>query len=127
MEFAGQAPAAEPRAEPAGAAPVALAHHADDHLELFFLRLLRGSGGEGLGGMKWRNPSPLNRQVELVRPLLAQPKSALLILASELGVRFREDASNGCLDIQRNRIRHELLPLLRANYQPALDLSLIHI
>ena len=100
---------------------IALAHHADDHLELFFLRLLRGTGGEGLGGMKWRNPSPVNRQVELVRPLLDQPKSALFILASELGVRFREDASNGCLDIQRNRIRHELLPLLRANYQPALD------
>lgn len=100
---------------------VALAHHADDHLELFFLRLLRGSGGEGLGGMKWRNPSPVNRQVELVRPLLDQPKSALLALASEMGVRFREDASNACLDIQRNRIRHELLPLLRSNYQPALN------
>ena len=56
---------------------VALAHHADDQLELFFLRLLRGSGGEGLAGMKWRNPSPSDAKVQLVRPLLDQPKAAL--------------------------------------------------
>ena len=36
----------------------ALAHHADDQVELFFLRLLRGAGGEGMAGMKWRSPSP---------------------------------------------------------------------
>src|ERR1039457_4414130 len=35
---------------------VALAHHADDQVELFFLRLLRGAGGEGVAGMKWRSP-----------------------------------------------------------------------
>jgi tRNA(Ile)-lysidine synthase len=100
---------------------IALAHHADDQLELFFLRLFRGSGGEGLSGIRWQNPSPNNRQVELVRPLLDQPKSALLRHAVEAGIRFREDATNACLDIQRNRIRHELLPLLRAKFQPALD------
>jgi len=100
---------------------IALAHHADDQIELFFLRLFRGSGGDGLAGMKWRSPSPVNRAIELVRPLLDQPKSALLSHATETGIRFREDASNACLDIQRNRIRHELLPLLRAKYQPALD------
>jgi len=100
---------------------IALAHHADDQIELFFLRLFRGSGGDGLAGMKWRSPSPVDRDIELVRPLLDQPKSALLSYATETGIRFREDASNACLDIQRNRIRHELLPLLRAKYQPALD------
>jgi tRNA(Ile)-lysidine synthase len=100
---------------------VALAHHADDQLELFFLRLLRGSGGEGLGGMKWRSPSPSKPRIELVRPLLDQPKAVLLAYASEHGIQYREDASNATLDFQRNRIRHELLPLLRRNYQPALD------
>ena len=39
---------------------VALAHHADDQVELFFLRVLRGAGGEGLAGMKWRSPSPVD-------------------------------------------------------------------
>ena len=95
------------------ASAVALAHHADDQLELFFLRLLRGGGGEGLAGMKWRNPSPADARIELVRPLLDQPKVALAEYASQRGIRHREDATNALLDFQRNRIRHELLPLLR--------------
>lgn len=99
---------------------VALAHHADDQLELFFLRFLRGSGPEGLAGMKWRSPSPANANVVLARPLLEQPKSALLEYAKIHKLKFREDASNACLNILRNRLRHELLPLLRRKYQPAL-------
>src|ERR1043166_2265835 len=62
---------------------VALAHHADDQLEHFFLRLLRGSGGKGLAGMKWRSPSPRDPRIELVRPLLDQRKSALRAYAAE--------------------------------------------
>jgi tRNA(Ile)-lysidine synthase len=104
---------------------VALAHHADDQLELFFLRLLRGSGGEGLAGMKWRSPSPSESRVNLVRPLLGEPKSALREYAATKRLRFREDTSNACPDIQRNRIRHELLPLLRRKYQPALDRTIL--
>lgn len=106
---------------------IALAHHADDQLELFFLRLLRGSGGEGLAGMKWRASSASDSQVELIRPLLDQPKAALLEYAKENQVQFREDASNAVLDFQRNRIRHELLPLLRRKYQPALDKTLLRV
>lgn len=103
---------------------VALAHHADDQLELFFLRLFRGSGGEGLAGMKWRNPSPHDQTIELVRPLLDVPKSMLAAYAAAHRIRFREDASNALLDIPRNRIRHKLLPLLRTQFQPALDRTL---
>ena len=103
---------------------IALAHHADDQLELFFLRLFRGSGGEGLAGMKWRNPSPHDRTIQLVRPLLDVPKLMLVAYAADHGIRFREDASNALLDIPRNRIRHKLLPLLRSEFQPALDRTL---
>ena len=106
---------------------IALAHHSDDQLELFFLRLLRGSGGEGLSGMKWRNPSPGDPAIELVHPLLEQPKAALIAFAAERGIRYREDASNAVLDFQRNRIRHELLPLLRKQYQPALGRTLARV
>jgi tRNA(Ile)-lysidine synthetase-like protein len=108
-----------------GIGNVALAHHADDQLELFFLRLLRGSGVEGLAGMKWSNPSPANPRITLVRPILDQPKSALRDYALKHRIHFREDATNSSLDIQRNRIRRELLPLLRAKYQPALDQTVL--
>ncbi len=106
---------------------VALAHHADDQLELFFLRLLRGSGGEGLAGMRWRTRSASDTTVQLVRPLLDQPKAVLLKYAVERGVCYREDTSNALLDFQRNRIRHELLPLLRRKYQPALDKTISRV
>ena len=99
---------------------IALAHHADDQVELFFLRLLRGAGVEGLAGMKWRNPSPANSKIVLARPLLAESKAVLQTWAAREKIAFREDATNAQLDIRRNRIRHELLPLLTEKFQPAL-------
>lgn len=98
---------------------VATAHHADDQVELFFLRILRGAGSAGLAGMKWIS-SPADPGILFVRPLLGHSKSDLAEFARAEGVRFSEDASNANSDILRNRVRHELLPLLRANYQPAL-------
>ena len=106
---------------------IALAHHADDQVELFFLRLLRGSGSEGLAGMKWRNPSPANPKIQLLRPLLEQSKESLCDHARAKKIPFREDASNQWLDIQRNRIRRELLPLLRRKYQPALQRTILRV
>lgn len=104
-----------------GIRTVALAHHADDQVELFFLRLLRGAGSDGLAGMKWHSPSPARRGIQLVRPLLDLPKRALEAYATVNRIPYRQDASNASLDIQRNRLRQQLLPLLRKKYQPALD------
>jgi tRNA(Ile)-lysidine synthase len=106
---------------------VALAHHADDQVELFFLRALRGAGGEGLAGMKWRSRSPVNGKIELIRPLLGTTKSELRELARVNGIRFREDATNARLDLPRNRVRNELLPLLRRRYQPALTRTILRL
>ncbi len=103
-----------------GIRSIALAHHADDQVELFFLRLLRGAGADGLAGMKWSNPSPEDGRLMLIRPLLDQSKSALREFARAEGIPFRHDASNDSPGIRRNRIRHELLPLLARQYQPAL-------
>ncbi len=66
--------------------------------------------------MKWRNPSPAQRAVELVRPLLDVTKAAVREYAAGQGITFREDASNASLDILRNRIRHELLPWLERRF-----------
>ncbi len=106
---------------------IALAHHADDQVELFFLRLLRGSGAEGLGGMKWKSRSPADRSVWLIRPLLDSSKAGLLEFAAENKIRFRDDATNFRRDFLRNRIRNELLPLLRAEYQPALNKTVLRL
>ena len=99
---------------------IALAHHADDQVELFFLRLLRGAGGEGLAGMKWRVPSPVDSRTWLIRPLLDVRRAELTSFAKEHRIAFREDATNASLVHNRNRIRHELLPLLESRYQPGL-------
>jgi tRNA(Ile)-lysidine synthase len=92
---------------------IALAHHADDQVELFFLRLFRGTGSQGLSGMKWASPSPADPSILLVRPFLNQPKAALRRAAGAARVAFSEDATNTQLDMERNRIRHKLIPLLR--------------
>jgi tRNA(Ile)-lysidine synthase len=106
---------------------IALAHHADDQVELFFLRLLRGAGGEGLAGMKWRSPSPADKTISLVRPLLDFSKSEIAEFARENKIHFREDATNFSSDFLRNRIRNELLPLLRKKYQPGLDKAVLRL
>lgn len=104
---------------------VALAHHADDQVELFLLRLLRGAGPEGLSGMDWKEPSPADPAVHLARPLLGLSRDELRRLALEQGVRWREDASNARLGPLRNRVRHKLLPLLSQEFQPAIAEALL--
>lgn len=112
-------------AEELGARHVFLAHHADDQVELFFLRLLRGAGAQGLGGMEWSAPSPAGGGLTLLRPLLGESKAALVEFARAKNISFREDATNQSLDIPRNRVRHELLPLLRRDFAPALDRAVL--
>ena len=108
-----------------GANTIALAHHADDQVELFFLRLLRGAGGIGLGGMQWRSPSPADERVSIIRPLLDVARAELAAFAKKNRIRYREDATNLSVDFLRNRIRHELLPLLRRDYQPGLNKTVL--
>jgi tRNA(Ile)-lysidine synthase len=106
---------------------IALAHHGDDQVEQFFLRLFRGSGAEALAGMKWRSPSPADRRIAIVRPLLSHSKAALLKYAASEGIVFREDVTNASLDFERNRIRHELLPFLQKKFHPSLAAPITRI
>jgi tRNA(Ile)-lysidine synthase len=104
---------------------IALAHHADDQIELFFLRLLRGTSAEGLAGMKWRSPSPQDKSIYLVRPLLNISRQDIELFAREQKLQWREDASNQSFDFLRNRIRNELVRLLETHYQPALRKTIL--
>ncbi len=106
---------------------VALAHHADDQVELFFLRLLRGAGGGGLAGMKWQSLSPVDKKIMLVRPLLGFSKKEILEFTCANNIEFRDDASNYSSNFLRNRIRNELLPLLRKKYQPAVARTVLRL
>lgn len=89
-----------------GATSICVAHHQDDNVETLLLNLVRGSGLKGLCGMKRRNG-------HIVRPLLNQPQSALLQYLEQQNQSFRVDSTNADTKYRRNKVRHELLPLLR--------------
>ena len=95
------------------ASVVAVGHTKDDQAETFLLRLVRGAGPRGLGGMHPRSGL-------VVRPLLDTSRADVRAFLNERGVRFCEDPTNADVAIPRNRIRHELLPLLERRFSPAI-------
>lgn len=86
---------------------VALAHHADDVAETVLVNLIRGTGLAGLAGI----PRIRGRYV---RPLLDEPRAAILAYASARGLRWRDDPTNADPRFLRNRLRAEVVPLLEA-------------
>jgi tRNA(Ile)-lysidine synthase len=94
---------------------LALGHTADDQVELFFLRLLRGAGPEGLKGMWPATPEGT------VRPLLGVGKAALLAWLEQQGLVYRRDPGNLSRAYLRNRVRLDLLPELQRLYNPRLQ------
>ncbi len=92
------------------------AHHRDDQAETLLLQLLRGAGPDGLAGMP--GTAPLGRGL-LLRPLLDVPRAALEAEARARGLVWSEDPSNRDLRFDRNRIRHELVPVLEGRWRGA--------
>lgn len=100
-----------------------LAHHRDDQAETVLLKLLRGAGPEGLGGMRERRPL---RQGELWRPLLRDVTRAQLRDYVALhGLPCIDDPSNADTRLARNHLRHEILPRIAAHWPQATD-SILH-
>jgi tRNA(Ile)-lysidine synthase len=100
-----------------GAIWVATGHTADDQAETMLHRLIRGAGLQGLRGIAPRRE--LSPGVVVVRPLLGLSRGDVLSYLEEIGQPFRTDSTNADTRLTRNRIRHELLPLLRT-YNPAI-------
>ena len=89
---------------------IVLAHHARDQLETVLMRLMRGTGLDGLSGM-----APVRRlgdDLLLVRPLLRTPPEVLAAHNREHGLEPWEDPTNRDRAIPRNRVRHEAIPTL---------------
>ncbi|MFN3597170.1 MAG: tRNA lysidine(34) synthetase TilS [Rubricoccaceae bacterium] len=112
LRYAALAEAAAAR----GLAAVATAHTASDQAETLLLHLVRGTGAQGLAGMP--PARVLAPGVALVRPLLGLGRSALAEAARAEGWDWREDASNASAAYRRNRLRHDVLPLLEAEGGP---------
>jgi len=112
-------------AEQAGARYLAVAHTRDDQVETVLFRLLRGSGLRGLRGIpKLRQ---LTSAITIVRPLLACSREMLEGYLKDLGQSSRMDGSNRDSQFTRNRLRHELLPKLREEYNSNLDAALVQL
>lgn len=88
---------------------ILLAHQADDQVETFLLRLLRGAGGRGLGAMR---PSSRYRALTIVRPLLGVWRTEIDEYVQRHRLKFREDATNQDLELRRNRMRKLIIPFL---------------
>jgi tRNA(Ile)-lysidine synthase len=100
-----------------GAHRTALAHTRDDQAETFLLRLLRGAGPSGLSSMAPQRDA-------WIRPLLDTTRAELRAFLHERGESWREDSSNEDRANPRNRVRHDVLPLLRAHFNPRVDAAL---
>jgi tRNA(Ile)-lysidine synthase len=99
-----------------GATWIATGHTADDQAETVLHRLMRGAGIQGLRAIAPRRE--LSPGIALIRPLLEVSRAEIVAYLESLGQPWREDASNRDPAFTRNRIRHELLPLLRT-FNPA--------
>lgn len=99
------------------------AHHADDNLETFLINLSRGSGLDGLCGIPEKNGN-------IIRPLLPFVRHEIKAYAIENNIRWRDDSSNQEKKYLRNKIRHDLVPLLKElnpSFMDTFSNSLMHL
>ncbi|WP_282030868.1 tRNA lysidine(34) synthetase TilS [Winogradskyella eximia] len=90
------------------------AHHADDNLETFLINFTRGTGLNGLTGIPMINDN-------IVRPLLPFSRSQIEDYVKENQISWREDASNASRKYLRNKLRHEVVPILKEINPQLLD------
>ncbi len=94
------------------------AHHRDDQVETVLLKLLRGAGPEGLGGMRARRPLGAGM---LWRPLLEVPRSVLQAYVQQQALVCLDDPANADPRLARHALRHEVLPSLARHWPHAAD------
>jgi tRNA(Ile)-lysidine synthase len=90
---------------------IAVAHNADDQAETFLMRVIRGSGLQGLSGMKYKNNF-------IIRPLLGISRKEILEYLKKNNLSYRTDKTNSQNLFFRNKVRNNLIPYLEKNYNP---------
>ena len=101
-----------------GAEKIAVGHTADDQVEEFFLRLIRGSSTKGLSGMQFCRG-------RIIRPLLQENKATLMDYLNSLAIDWCQDSSNLHRQFLRNRVRLDLLPMLARDFNPAIGRTVL--
>jgi len=96
---------------------IAVAHHIDDSIETFLFNITRGSGISGLRGIQ-------SKRDKIVRPLLFANKVQIEDFAKEQALKYCVDSSNDELKYTRNKIRHQLIPLLN-ELNPGFNSSIV--
>lgn len=102
---------------------IATAHTVDDQAETVVLRLLRGTGFRGLGGIRPRlfiRDAAATACGEIIRPLLNATRDAVRDYLADARQNWREDKTNDDLKYTRNRVRQLLMPLLQKEFNPAI-------
>ncbi len=113
-------------ADELGAKCAAVAHHADDNVETVLHRILRGTHLRGLAGIPVARPLG-EGGVRLVRPLLGLRRDQLHAYARQAELTWRTDHTNADTAYTRNRIRHDVLAMLRQQVNPRVDEALLRL
>ena len=112
-----------------GASRVVVGHNRDDHIETILLHLLRGTGMVGLRGLQPQSLLPCGEgkgRIEIVRPLLEVTRQETLDYCHRYHLEPRTDSSNVSPSFLRNRVRLELIPVLK-NYNPGIGEALVRL
>jgi tRNA(Ile)-lysidine synthase len=96
---------------------IAVAHNQDDQAETVLMRIIRGSGLNGLSAMRAKTG-------KIIRPLLKTSRKEILAYIKQNKYVYRVDKSNADTKLIRNKIRHRLLPYLEKNFNPAIKKTL---
>lgn len=104
---------------------VLVAHTADDQVETVLHHILRGTGIDGLRGIPASRP--LADGVTLARPLLNIGRAFVEAYLRSIPQEWREDVTNRDTTLTRNRIRHDLLPILREQFNPQIEAAIVHL
>lgn len=99
---------------------IAAAHHLNDQAETVLMRIFHGTGTDGLAAMR-------GRQGDIIRPLLTLTRAEIESYCEQLSLSPCYDVTNDMTDCTRNRIRLQLLPQLRQNYNPQVDMALARL